>query len=159
MPDANARQVANRARGWAGRRVLEIGTSRGRVSAMLNAVGCRLTTVDRIDRGAAANLAGLDIEVVVAEATAFMNTTHQRFDLIVCDLHGNSPDDWARYSEPLRRCLALRGSLIISNAALSKVEGWAEETGVAWFLANLPPGWEYSLDTSTVPGLAVVNAP
>ena len=159
MPDANARQVANRARGWAGRRVLEIGTSRGRVSAMLNAVGCRLTTVDRIDRGAAANLAGLDIEVVVAEATAFMNTTHQRFDLIVCDLHGNSPEDWARYSEPLRRCLAHRGSLIISNAALSKVEGWAEETGVAWFLANLPPGWEYSLDTSTVPGLAVVHAP
>lgn len=156
---AHGRNIVNRARAWAGRRVLEIGTSRGRLSAMLALVGCRVTTVDRVDRGAAANLAGLDIDIVVAEASAFMASTEQRFDLIVCDLHGNSPAEWAAFTQPLRRCLADHGSLIVSNAALSKVEGWREETGVHWFLANLPPRWTYTVDESTVPGLAIVHSP
>jgi hypothetical protein len=47
----------------------------------------------------------------------------------------------------------------VSNAALAKVDGWSEETGVQWFLANLPPRWEYIVDESTAPGLAVVHAP
>jgi hypothetical protein len=156
---AHGRNIANRARAWAGRRVLELGTSRGRLSAMLAAVGCQVTTVDRVDRGAAANLEGMVINVVLAEAMTFMATTEQRFDLIVCDFHGNSPAEWAGYAEPLQRCLAAHGSLIVSNAALAKVDGWSEETGVQWFLANLPPHWEYIVDESTAPGLAVVHAP
>jgi hypothetical protein len=158
-PYAHARNIANRARAWTGRRVLELGTSRGKLSAMLASVGCRVITVDHTDRGARQNLAGLDVECVIAEAEAFMSQTDLRFDLIICDVHGNSPAEWQRFAAPLRRCLAPRGNLILNNAGLSQVDDWQEETGVTWFLAQLPPRWEYTLDNSTAPGLAVVRAP
>jgi len=159
MPSDNARNVLARAAPFAGREVLELGTSRGRVTAMLATIGCRVTTVDHQDRGAAANLAGLGVNVVVDDAVHFLRTTPRRFDLVVCDVHGNSPSDWKRYAHPLRRCVAPGGTMIISNAALSRIPEWHEETGVRWFLDRLPAGWTMELDTSTVPGIAVVRRP
>lgn len=159
MPPDNSRNVLARAVPFAGREVLELGTSRGRVTAMLATVGCRVTTVDHHDRGAAANLAGLGVTVVVDDAVHFMKTTPRRFDLVVCDLHGNAPADWRRYAAPLRRCVAPGGTMIISNAALDRIPEWHEETGVRWFLDRLPADWHREVDTSTVPGLAVVSRP
>lgn len=49
--------------------------------------------------------------------------------------------------------------MIISNAALGNIPDWHEETGVQWFLDSLPADWTFELDTSTVPGLAVVRRP
>jgi hypothetical protein len=49
--------------------------------------------------------------------------------------------------------------MIISNAALAKIPEWHEETGVPWFLETLPAGWTYELDTTTVPGIAIVRRP
>jgi len=156
MPSDNARNVVTRAKAFAGKHVLEIGTSRGRVTAMLAAVGCKVTTVDHQDRGAAVNLAGLDVEVVVDDAVHFLNTTTRTFDLVIFDLHGNSPADWRQYAAPLLSRLAAGGTMIISNAALAQIPEWEEETGVPWFLDNLPAGWSHELDTSTVPGIAMV---
>ena len=157
MPPDNARNVVTRAAAFAGKPVLELGTSRGRVTAMLAAVGCKVTTVDHEDRGAAANLAGLDVEVVVDDAVHFLTTTPRTFDLVICDLHGNSPADWQHYAIPMRSRVAAGGTMIISNAALSKIPEWHEETGVLWFLDTLPPGWTYELDETTVPGIAIVR--
>jgi predicted O-methyltransferase YrrM len=159
MPPDNARNVVTRAAAFAGKNVLELGTSRGRVTAMLATVGCRVTTVDHQDRGAAANLAGLDVEVVVDDAVHFLKTTPRTFDLVICDLHGNSPADWRRYATPMRSRVAAGGTMIISNAALAQIPEWHEETGVPWFLETLPAGWSHELDTSTVPGIAIVRRP
>lgn len=156
-PARHARNLLQHARPFTGRRVLEIGTSRGKLSAMLATLGCRVTTVDHVDRGAARNLAGLGVEVVVDDAVQFMATTDRRFDLVLFDIHGNSPADWQRYEAALRHCLAPAATLLLSNAALDQVDGWGEESGVKWFLDRLPDGWHSALDTSTVPGVAVVN--
>ena len=39
------------------------------------------------------------------------------------------------------------------------VQGWQEETGVAWFLASLPADWSHHVISDPVPGLAVVQRP
>jgi hypothetical protein len=59
MTDHATRVILTYAAGFKGKEVLEIGTSRGRLTAMLAALGCIVTTVDHIDRGAKTNLEGL----------------------------------------------------------------------------------------------------
>ena len=159
MPDGMARTIVSRATAFTGRAVLEVGTSRGRLTAMLAEQGCRVTTVDHVDRGAATNLSGLPVEVVVADAVEYLQRTPQSFDLIVCDLHGNSPAEWARFVEPLTMRLAPGGMLLASNATLHEIPEWHEETGVQAFAAQLPSDWAVELDRSEVPGLAIVRKP
>jgi SAM-dependent methyltransferase len=159
MPDGCARELAGRAVAFAGRRVLELGTSRGRFTAILATLGCQVTTVDRHDRGAAVNLAGLGVRLVRADAVDFLQRTGETFDLIVVDLHGNDATDWERRAPGLRRCLAHRGTLFLDNARLHEIPEWHDEVGVARFLAELPPGWRVTLVTHTPPGVAIVDAP
>src|SRR5262249_49164459 len=101
MPDGCAQILVERAAVFACTRVLELGTSRGRMSAMLASLGCAVTPLDHVDRGAAINLAGLPVEVILDDAIHYLSTTARQFDLIVCDLHGNSPAEWQRYCGPL----------------------------------------------------------
>lgn len=157
MPNGCAEIITAHAEKFAGRRVLELGTSRGRLSAMLATVGCRLTTVDRHDRGAAQNLDGLGVRVITEDARHFLATTSETFDLIVVDVHGNSDADWKVYAPLLKRCLADPGTLMIDNATLWKIPEWHEETGVRWFLDNLGKGWSYDLHPEPLPGVAIVT--
>ncbi len=159
MPPDNARNLVTRAQAFGGRDVLEIGTSRGRVTAQLATLGCNVTSVDHQDRGATANLAGLGVEVVIDDAVHFLTSSGRSFDLVICDVHGNSPAEWRLLAEPLQRAVRPRGMMIISNAALAQIPEWHEETGVPWFLDSLPIGWTFEVDTSTVPGLAIVRRP
>ena len=159
MPDGCARIIVAHAAAFAGKQVLELGTSRGRTAAMLAALGCRVTTIDHIDRGAASNLAGMDVEVIVDDAVHYLSTTPRLFDLVVCDLHGNSPEDWRLYAEILLKRLNPRARLILNNAALDSLPEWREETGVRWFLDNLPPDWKVELFTETPPGVAIASSP
>ena len=139
MPDGCASVIVKQARCFVGRQVLEIGTSRGRLTAMLATLGCHVTTVDRHDRGAAQNLDGLEVQVIVDDDLNFLATTSETFDLIVVDLHGNSVADWERRAPLLRRCLSRRGTLLLNNAALWTIPDWHEETGVRWLLDSLRP--------------------
>ncbi|MCE9630404.1 MAG: class I SAM-dependent methyltransferase [Planctomycetia bacterium] len=159
MPPDNTRNLVTRATIFRGRDVLEIGTSRGRVTAQLATLGCNVTSVDHQDRGASGNLAGLGVDVIVDDAVHWLTTSGRSFDLVVCDVHGNSPAEWRRFAEPLQRAVRPGGTMIISNAALARIPEWHEETGVPWFLDSLPAGWTFEVDTSTVPGLAVVTRP
>ena len=158
ISEGGAAIVLDKAQEFVGRQVLELGTSRGRVAAMLATMGCNVTTVDRHDRGASSNLTGFGVNVVIDEASHFLNTTAQKFDLIVVDLHGNSEADWKRYYLPLIRCLADQGTLVLNNAFLWEVPEWKDETGVRWFLENLPASWKVQLHTNPIPGIAVVSA-
>ncbi|MDF3073116.1 MAG: hypothetical protein K0S54_783 [Alphaproteobacteria bacterium] len=158
LPDALAEIVVTRAAGFAGRTVLELGTSRGRLSAMMASLGCRVITVDHQDRGARGNLAGLAVDVVQDDLVRYLQRETRRFDLIVCDLHGNAPSDWRRYRKPLLEALARGGTLILNNAALHRLPDWDSETGVAWFLSRLPRRWTVELHTQTLPGIAIVTS-
>ncbi len=156
MPDSVADIVTSAAREFAGRPVLEIGTSRGRLSAMLASVGCHVTTVDHQDRGAAQNLAGLSVDVVVADALAYLRTTEKVFDLIVVDLHGNSVSAWMELSGALLRPLAQDGTIVVSNTQLYKQWVWREERGVRWFVDQLAPTWDVT-EFDVHPGVAVLS--
>lgn len=157
MTDGCASIILERARPFAGRQVLELGTSRGRLTAMLASLGCRVTTIDQYDRGAAQNLDGMGVQVVVDDALNFLATTSERFDMIVVDLHGNSVADWKRRAPLLMRCLSPLGTLIIDNATLWKIREWHEETGVRWFLESLRSPWKFELHSDPLPGVAIVT--
>lgn len=156
-PDGMARLITDYARGYAGCRVLELGTSRGRLAAMLASMGCRVTTIDRHDRGAATNLAALQVTVVRAEAHTWLADCKESFDLILVDLHGNNPEDWAQRGHLLLPRLARDGMLLVSNATLARIPEWREETGVPAFLDTLGPDWTHFVHEVPAPGLAVLT--
>lgn len=141
---------------YAGKKVLELGTSRGHLSVMLASLGCQLTTVDHEERGAAQNLAGLNVTVIVEDAIKYLMSTDDIFDLIVVDVHGNTPKDWARLKEPLLARLRPGGKLVIDNVALYEIAEWKEETGVQWFLDQLPKSWQIKINSTVTPGVATV---
>ena len=155
--DPMARLITDYARGYAGCQVLELGTSRGRLAAMLAALGCRVTTIDRHDRGAATNLATQQIRVVRAEAHAWLADSKEVFDLILVDLHGNGPQEWAERGALLLPRLAEGGMLLVCNATLARITEWSEETGVPAFLAALGRDWTHFVHDQPAPGLAVVT--
>lgn len=158
ISDPIASLILEHARAFAGQQILELGTARGRLTAMLASVGGKVTTVDRHDRGAPRNLEGLAVDVVVDDAIHFLTNTPEKFSLIVVDLHGNSEADWQRRGPLLQRCLAPGGTLILNNATLWKIPEWHEETGIRWFLKNLPLGWKAELRAEPLPGLALITA-
>jgi predicted O-methyltransferase YrrM len=150
--------ILDKAKEFSGKRILELGTSRGRITAMLANLGCNVTTVDRHDRGASQNLIDLDVNVIVDEASRFLSTTAQKFDLIVIDFHGNSETDWKFYFHPIIRCLADKGVLVLNNAFLSEIPEWHDENGVSWFLENIPKSWNIQLHVKPIPGIAIVTS-
>jgi predicted O-methyltransferase YrrM len=157
IPDGCAQIILQHARHFAGRRVLELGTSRGRLTSMLAAVGCCVTTVDRHDRGATQNLEGLNVTVIIGDAFEFLATVSDTFDLIVVDLHGNSVKNWQRLAPLLKRCLSRPGMLLLDNAVLWKIPEWRTESGVDWFLKTLRRPWQFKVYADTLPGVAVVT--
>lgn len=159
ISEAMAALILRHAQPYVGRSVLEIGTSRGRLTALLAEAGLRMTTLDREDRGAAANLAGLPVTVVREDLVQYLSPGVRTFDLVVIDLHGNTTADWDRYRAALIASVAPGGTMLINNATLNTVQGWQEETGVAWFLASLPADWSHHVISDPVPGLAVVQRP
>ena len=159
MPEPMVRLITSHTQEFVGRSVLEIGTSRGRTTAIMASQGCMVTTVDHIDRGARANLDGLGVEVVIDDAVRFARSTARTFDAVVCDVHGNSPAEWDRMGTALMRVLRPGGTMLVSNATLHRIPEWREETGVGRFVGTLPEGWTVRIDESAVPGLAIVRKP
>ena len=157
LPAGCTKAILDHAAFFAGQEVLELGTSRGRLTAMLATLGCKVTTVDHQDRCAGKNLEGLSVTGVLDDMVHFLTTSNQFFDLIICDIHGNSIDDWKMYSKPLMRLVNKGSTLIINNHFLNKIPEWQEETGVEWFLEQLPPKWNIKLYDSIIPGIAVVT--
>ncbi len=159
MPPWSSEILAEKAREFAGKDVLELGTSRGRATAIVSSLGCRVTTVDHQDRGARFNLQGLGVEVVVSDAVDYLKREPRKFDLIIVDLHGNSPEEWKLRARPLLSRLRSGGTFLIHNVHLHQVPSWEAESGVEWFLSRLPKGWSVELLTETLPGWAVVKKP
>ena len=157
MSDECLEVVLSHAVSFKGKTVLELGTSRGRLAAMLAELGCIVTTVDHCDRGAGINLEGLSVEIIIGDAIHFVGYSKMYFDLIICDLHGNSTREWKRYSRPLMKRVQGGSALILNNTMLSKIPEWHEESGVAWFLNQLPRTWKVTQYNDISPGIAFVT--
>jgi predicted O-methyltransferase YrrM len=157
IPDEIAIRICIEAHAYVGKEVLELGTSRGHLSAMLALMGCKLTTVDHQDRGAVHNLAGLNVAVVIEEAVKFLVNSNKEFDLIVVDVHGNTPQDWDRLKDPLITRVKRGSKLVIDNAILYEIPEWKDETGVQWFLDQLPKNWHIKINREYLPGIATVS--
>ena len=139
----------------AGKRVLEIGTSRGLLSAIMSSNGCRVTTLDRVDRGAERNLQGLNVEVQIKDATEYLHTTSTKFSLITVDLHGNEEKVWKKLWPLLTTHLDADGQLFLYNSHLWKIPEWADQTGLKWVLETQLNGWEAKIHDSPLPGVIV----
>lgn len=157
LEDACTDFILDAATSHAGAEVLELGTSRGRLTAMLATLGCRVTTVDHADRGAAQNLAGMGVTVVRDSARAFLRSSGPRFPLVVVDLHDNSEEVWTELVPALLGVLTPDARLIVNNALLWQLPEWSEETGVRWLLDNLPPGLTIASRLDVVPGVIVLR--
>lgn len=157
ISDETAIQICIEAQAYATKEVLELGTSRGHLSAMLAFMGCKLTTVDYQDRGAIHNLAGLNVTVVIEDAVQFLMHSNKEFDLIVVDVHGNTPQDWARLKDPLIARVKRGSKLVINNATLYEDSEWKDETGVQWFLDQLPKNWHIKINKECLTGIATVS--
>lgn len=159
MPDGCTEIVCRTAQAFVGKNVLELGTSRGRLPAMLASLGCHVTTVDHQDRGALQNLNGLDAKVIQLDVIDYLVQSTEFFDLIVVDLHGNTPEDWYARQQPLLARLAKGGKLVVDNVILYEIPEWKEETGVQWFLDQLPSSWKVERHTHCLPGIALISQP
>lgn len=138
------------------RSVLEIGTSRGYLSAMLCTAGSSVTTVDHIDRGARSNLEGLNVEVIVSDAVKFLSRESRRFDLVTVDLHDNSRRVWRGLLPLLEARVDSGGTLALNNTRLSEIPEWRHETGVQWALESLAPRWVSVARSESLPGVEVL---
>ena len=97
--------------------------------------------------------------MLLAELTAFLEAVRDPFPVVVIDLHGNSVQEWQEYWPAFRRAVAPGGRVLINNATLASIPEWRTESGVAWLLENLPPGWSHEVHAEPLPGLAVLVAP
>ena len=139
------RRIAELARDYSGRPALELGTSRGRLSAVLCACGCLVTTIGKLDRGAFQNLEGLGINVIVDDFPAFLREFDYKFSLVLIDLHEISLQIRKELCALICRALEPDGAFVLYNTSNWKTtddpkelewipEGWTTESSQAGML-------------------------
>lgn len=157
MSNDNTKLILDRVKKYKGKSVLELGTSRGRMTAMLHEMGCNVTTIDKYDRGAKENLSDLSINIIIEDAITYLTTSNNTFDCIIADIHDNSEAIWQKLWPVLQTKIKSDGEAILSNALLYKVSGWEEEVGIKWVINNLEDSFYYQLDDRAVPGIAIIK--
>ena len=110
--------------------VLEIGTSRGYLAAIMNDIGCRVTTIDNMDRGALLNLQNLRIKIIHNDAIRFLKSSTKQYDFIIVDLHGNYKKLWLELFSLIQNSLKYRGTFIFYNSHISDKSERARENGI-----------------------------
>jgi hypothetical protein len=148
-------RVASLAENCGGKPVLEIGTSRGYLAAVMAAHGCKVTTVDREDRGARKNLEGLGVDVVTSDASAFLSASQTKYSLIVVDLHGNDVATWRELWPKLKPRLDRFGKMVLYNSHLWKIPEWHDQTGLMWVAQNALDGMAQQVFEEPSPGMII----
>jgi hypothetical protein len=138
-------------------KALDLGTSRGRIAAILADLGFKVTTVDHIDRGATLNLKGLDVNVVIDDAINYLTHHKGEFELIVVDVHDNSIEVWRKMWLLLPAVLTKTGKILINNYNLHENPQWADEKGVARTVELLDEEWSATILSTTTPGLVLLE--
>jgi hypothetical protein len=136
---------------------LELGTSRGRIAAVLAEIGFKVTTVDPIDRGAAINLKGLGVTVHIGEAIDFLAISKDKFNIIVIDVHDNSINMWGKLWPLLAAKLEVGGKILINNLNLAEIDGWNNEKGVKQITKELNENWNATVLETVLPGIIMLE--
>jgi hypothetical protein len=152
-----AQRILQLAGNYAGKPVLELGTSRGPLAASLSDRGCIVTTVDIEDRGATKNLSGLNVFVVIADAATFLQNSNLEYALITVDVHGNDVPVWRKLWPLLMQRLAKGGSLVLCNSHLWMVPEWKTETGGKWFVEEMLGEISAEVFPEPLPGMIVIK--
>jgi hypothetical protein len=92
-------------------------------------------------------------------ALKFLRTNKSTFEIVCVDVHGNSRRQWRRLWRKLSNRIEVGGQVVISNAELRLVEGWAHEDGVPWLHQKLSndPDWMCTLIPDPAPGMLIVK--
>jgi hypothetical protein len=112
-----------------------------------------------MDRGASRNLEGMDVRVVRDDTIRFLQRAQREYDLVICDLHGNSEQEWRTLSQPILGSLKPKGVLIINNLRLHQDAAWKDENGVEWFLGRLPRHCQVEVIEPQHPGVVKITLP
>ena len=154
-PDC-ARRIGAAASRYAGRPALEIGTSRGHLTAILASRGCLVTTIDAEDRGAKQNLEGLNVKIVQSDATEYLcSETRSTFDFITVDLHGNDEATWRRLWPHLHPRLSRHGTMVLYNSHLWRIREFKKETGLRYVAENCLSKFVTEVFEDPLPGMIV----
>jgi SAM-dependent methyltransferase len=155
MPPACTERVSALGQQYAGRRVLDLGTSRGRLAAILATHGCLVTTVDKTDRSASINLMQMGVQIVISGAAEYLRRVDDQFAMIVADIHDNSPAVWTELWPLLGQHLEPDGAILLSNSHLWRMPEWTEETGLRWITEAAPAGWVTEVFAEPEPGMVI----
>ena len=141
------------------KRVLEIGTSRGYLAAILSAHGALVTAIDVSDRGAKKNLEGLSAFFHQSDALEFLKKQQPFYDYICVDLHGNSWKNWQKIWPWLSSRIRTGGKIVINNATLDSIPEWAHESGVRELaeVLSLDENWKVTIHPLPLPGVLVLE--
>jgi predicted O-methyltransferase YrrM len=153
------KKLSEISRRYSRKRVLELGTSRGFLSAIMAENGCVLTTVDRLDRGARRNLEGMNAELVTGSALEFLRESSESFSFIVVDIHGNDLKTWKELWPLLVAHLDPGGRMFLHNSHLWMIPEWFDQTGLRWVLETQLEGWATEILPTPAPGLCLVTKP
>lgn len=155
MHPAHVAHVDTCSRAFRGHTVLELGTSRGQLAALMAGNGCRVTTVDREDRGARRNLEGLGVTIEIADAAEYLARHPDPFHLIVVDLHGNDEATWRRLWPLVSGHVAPGGQMLLYNSHLWRIPEFHAETGLRWVMDTQLEDWNVEMCDEPAPGMLI----
>jgi tetratricopeptide (TPR) repeat protein len=137
--------------------VLEIGTSRGYLTALLSRFN-KVTTIDHKDRGAFINLSGLNIKIVKEDMLSFLKKDHNKYKVILIDLHGNSKKVWSKLWSLIPARLEFKSKVILYNSHLYKIDRFREDNGIKFLLdSNLLKKFNLKIYDKPLPGMIICS--
>jgi protein-L-isoaspartate O-methyltransferase len=129
-------KIQNVAKKYRNQSFLEIGTSRGFVSAILSEYSNKITTIDHKDRGASNNLKKISIEFIKSDANKFLKKNKRIFNFIFIDLHGNDKKAWQTIHLNLIKSLAYQGTILFYNSHIFTNRIYKKENGIQWLIES-----------------------
>jgi hypothetical protein len=137
--------------------MLEIGTSRGYLTALLSRFN-KVTTIDHKDRGAFINLSGLNIKIVKEDMLSFLKKDHNKYKVILIDLHGNSKKVWSKLWSLIPARLEFKSKVILYNSHLYKIDRFKEDNGIKSLLdSNLLKNFNLKIYDKPLPGMIICS--
>jgi len=137
--------------------LLEIGTSRGYLTALLSRFN-KVTTIDHKDRGAFINLDGLNIKIVKEDMLIFLKKDPNKYKVILIDLHGNSKKVWSKLWSLIPARLDIKSKVILYNSHLYKIDRFREENGIKFLLdKNLFKKFDFKIYEKPLPGMIICS--
>lgn len=129
-------KVVEVAKKYQNKKVLELGTSRGFLSAIFAEYTKHIISIDHKDRGASNNLKKMPIKFIQEDVSVFLTKNKIKFDLIFIDLHGNHKKLWRLIGPKLIQTIAPRGTILFYNSHIHLNKALKNQDGIISFIKN-----------------------